>query len=323
MRISVPVATSFAASLPFGAALSRHQEANPASPKPQHTAAMPSDALFGAAQPRFDSHLFARDENANGLFDLPDIAQVGYDPERFADYIATRPEKIILMGEDHKARPTETIEQLIRTLAQRDQEPIYAIELPESYLSVDGVNLVQELNDKKISAKTFKQKFVDGNKARHGANYLLTSTPAEIADHILKIRKAGAKSVHLLDEGVSAIIPFALHHRVNPGYVTGVNRDEIMAEGATALLKKFPKSRLVFLVGSSHAQSRATQRDLVLTDEQNPLGTRLIKAVGRENVLTVNNYKGGSDGKQIIDPLLTGEEEPAPFDTWDYYIPAQ
>lgn len=258
---------------------------------------------------------FVKDTNKNGIFDAADVLGVRYNSVKFAKFLAARPEKIIVMGEDHESRPLETILRTIQAMRKAGKSVIYTIELSKDLFQLSGRDILALLNRQVISPAQFKK-------------ILLASLPADMApdisrmaDDILRVHAAGAR-IEAIDADLRD-----LQSMLDNKNVRNVNRDQLMSETILALRDAHPDATILAESGGLHAQVHANMKhDLAGTDQKNPMTKRLVDRLGKNQVLSVYNYAttpGFFSPYMVVDNYLNGRLPNLPFNTWDMFLPSQ
>ncbi len=301
--------------------------------QPQNSLIQPSEQSAGDTPPaptneQREFYTDVVDANKNNIFDQEDVASVIYDKEIISTELANRPERIILMGEDHEDQPLDTIEATIQKIAPKGKPVIYTVELSSEYLSANGPDLIGRLNKGEITPEEFESRFVRQMQTAYGQNVAVD--PVEVANTIVRMHNAGAKIVPI-DDGSKAVLDYAEANSIKDiGSITNINRDEIMANQIVKLYKENPEATIISSLGGAHAQANANiQNAFGSSDAENPVGTRLIEALGRDEIFSVYNYQTKSNKDyeyydMVEDVYLRKDkyEPDLPYDTFDMYVPA-
>jgi hypothetical protein len=264
------------------------------------------------------------DTNGNNIFDADDVVDVRYDNDKISDAIAARSERIILMGEDHRDLPTDTLESSIKKMIDQGKPVIYTIEASAEYLSANGPDLIAQLNNGKITIEEFENRFASRLKEAYGADLAINAD--ELSEQIVRMHAAGAKIVPIDDGALDVINASKMVDDISK--VSHINRDEIMAENIINLYNENPEATIISSIGGAHTQTNVNiQNDFGSSDSENPVGTRLLEAIGRDNIFSIYNYMTqGTDFNEYFEMLsdgyLTGEYQQVRSDTWDLIVPA-
>jgi hypothetical protein len=301
----------------------------------------PGTASSSSASSQGPASSIVEDVNGNKLFDSADVSGVKYNKDEISTTLAERPERVILMGEDHRDQPTDTVEATIKKIADSGRPVIYTVEASAKYLRANGPDLIEQLNNGKITPEDFQKRFVDRLQTVYGAD--LAVDAVQLADQIVRMHNAGAKVVPVDDGAYDVIQQFNQLEKSQPLYgaggtspsqpdisqISGVNRDELMAKNIIKLYNENPDATIVSSIGGVHTQVNVdVQNNFGSTDSSNPVGTRLLEQLGRDNVFSVYNYMTeGSDMypyyEMAADGYINGEfGQQVASNTWDMIAPS-